>query len=210
MRRRGTSRTTSGCAAATKATGEAGAGAGSGSGSGAGSGAGAGIGEPAKNGADGDGASPFSIQEHLNAKMVLWGGDLCSLNTEAIVNTTNEALRDRTGISGQIFRRAGPDLVAEIQSTLEEGCRTGSAVVTSGCNLPAKHIIHTVGPRYNEKYRQAAENALHGCYRGSMQHLIELKLNTVAFPCLYTMNKHYPREEAAHVALRTIRRFLEV
>ena len=98
-------------AAATKATGEAGAGAGSGSGSGAGTGAGAGIGKPAKNGADGEETSPFSIQEHLNAKMVLWGGDLCSLNTDAIVNTTNEALRDRTGISGQIFRRAGPDLV---------------------------------------------------------------------------------------------------
>ena len=81
--------------------------------------------------------------------------------------------------------------------------------MTKACNLPARRMIHTVGPRYNDKYHNAAENALHGCYRSCLSILIENKLRTIAFPCVYTKGKCYPREDGAHVALRTVRRYLE-
>ena len=75
--------------------------------------------------------------------------------------------------------------------------------------LPCKRLIHTVGPRYNDKYKTAAENALHNCYRNALRVMVENKLNTVAFSCAYTVNKGYPRKDAAHIAIRTVRRFLE-
>ena len=65
-------------------------------------------------------------------------------------------------------------------------------------------IIHTVGPRYNEKYRNAAENALHGCYRSCMRIVKEEKLESIAFCCIYSRRKGYPREDAAHVAIRMV------
>ena len=75
--------------------------------------------------------------------------------------------------------------------------------------MPCKKIIHTVGPRYNERYVTAAESALHYCYRNAMEMAVENKLTSLAVSCVYTERKGYPRREAAHIAIRTVRRFLE-
>ena len=149
----------------------------------------------------------FPCDAALNAKIILWQGDVRRLDVDAVVNETNESLRDRSGLSGALFAAAGPDLEFECAHT--EGCRTGDAVLTKGGALPARYVIHTVGPRYNKKYHTAAENALHNCYRNIMRVLKENKLRTLGCICVYSVRKTYPRAAAAHIALRTVRRFLE-
>ena len=116
---------------------------------------------------------------------------------------------DKTGISGRIFNICGQELRSELALDFPEGCRTGSSIISGSHKLPCHRLIHTVGPRWNIKYKTAAEHALHGCYRSSLQCLLENNLATIAFPCVYTERKKYPREEAIHSALRTVRRFLE-
>ena len=124
-----------------------------------------------------------------------------------MVCTTNERLSDRSGVAGRIHARAGPQLALECRST--EGCHTGDAIVTMAHRLPASRVIHTVGPRFSVKYLSAAENALHACYRRSLERCVENKLRSVAFCVINTEGKGYPKEQAAHVAIRTLRRFLE-
>ncbi|XP_043706608.1 ganglioside-induced differentiation-associated protein 2-like isoform X3 [Telopea speciosissima] len=89
------------------------------------------------------------------------------------------------------------------------GCRTGMAKVTNAYDLPARRVFHTVGPKYAVKYHTAAENALSHCYRSCLELLIENGLESIAMGCIYTEAKNYPREPAAHVAIRTVRRLLE-
>ena len=149
----------------------------------------------------------FPCDAELNRKIILWQGDVRRLDVDAVVNETNESLRDRSGLSGALFAAAGPDLDFECAHT--EGCRTGDAVLTKAGALRASYVIHTVGPRYNKKYHTAAENALHNCYRNIMRVLKEHKLRTLACICVYSLRKTYPRAAAAHIALRTLRRFLE-
>jgi len=150
----------------------------------------------------------FPVRKDLNHKLYLWQGDILTLETDAVVNSTNETLSDRSDLCGRIFQMAGPELVSEIASL--EGCRTGESKITKAHQLPcASHIIHTVGPRYNIKYKTAAENALHGCYRSILQVLVENKLHTVAICVVNSPKRCYPKTEAAHIAFRTIRRCLE-
>jgi O-acetyl-ADP-ribose deacetylase (regulator of RNase III) len=152
--------------------------------------------------------SPFPFSETINRKIVFWKGDLCALVIDAIVNTTNERLTEKTGICGRVFQLAGPKLAQECVAA--ESCPTGDAIITSGCELDARHIIHTVGPRFSLKYKTAAENALHGCYRRSLEVLKDNGLKHIAFPVVNTDRKGYPRRPAAHIALRTVRRFLDM
>ena len=112
-------------------------------------------------------------------------------------------LRRRAGI----FKAAGPGLEKEC-STLE-GCRTGEAKMTAAYKLPCKSVIHTVGPKYNLKYRTAAENALHHCYFHCLEEMVEAGHRSIAFCCVNTEKKSYPPEDAAHIIVRTVRRFLE-
>ena len=154
----------------------------------------------------------FPFSEAVNAKVRLWTGDISRLGAiDAIVCPTNEAMNDRSGIAKRIYRAAGSKLSLEC-SRLSEGCHTGEAVATASACLASQgvsKVIHTVGPKYNVKYDTAAENALHGCYRSCLRVLKECKLSTVAFPCVYEARKEYPRDKAAHIAIRTVRRFLE-
>jgi len=90
-----------------------------------------------------------------------------------------------------------------------EHCRTGETRVTKAYNLPARFVIHTVGPRYNDKYKTAAENALHNCYRSCLESLKENSLHTIAFPVVNSQKRGYPPEAGSHIAIRTVRRFLE-
>ncbi|XP_050117292.1 uncharacterized protein LOC126595016 isoform X3 [Malus sylvestris] len=93
--------------------------------------------------------------------------------------------------------------------TFNGGCRTGMAKVTKAYDLPARRVIHTVGPKYAVKYHTAAENALSHCYRSCLELLIDNGLQSIAMGCIYTESKNYPREPAAHVSIRTVRRFME-
>jgi len=126
---------------------------------------------------------------------------------DAIVNSTNENMTDNTGLSGLILDAAGPELLEEICKC--ESCRTGEVRVTKGYKLPARFIFQTVGPRYNDRYKTAAENALHNCYRCCLEMLKENNLHTISFPVINSLKRGYPPDPGSHIAIRTIRRFLE-
>jgi len=149
----------------------------------------------------------FPVRPDLNSKIVLWLGDIRSIDTDAIVNPTNEAMNDKTGLSGTILESAGPETLEEISKL--ESCRTGEARISKSYNLPSRYIIFTVGPRYNDKYRTAAENALHSCYRSCLELLKETHLSSITFPVVNSQKRGYPPEQGAHIAIRTVRRFLE-
>ncbi|EOY01781.1 Appr-1-p processing enzyme family protein isoform 2 [Theobroma cacao] len=150
--------------------------------------------------------SRFPVDHEINSKIYLWRGQPWNLEVDAVVNSTNENL-DEAHSSHGLHAAAGPGLAEEC-STLG-GCRTGMAKVTNAYDLPARRVIHTVGPKYAVKYHTAAENALSHCYRSCLELLIDNGLRSIAMGCIYTEAKNYPREPAAHVAIRTVRRFLE-
>ncbi|XP_065342839.1 protein GDAP2 homolog isoform X2 [Cloeon dipterum] len=152
--------------------------------------------------------SPFPCDPKLNDKIVLWVGDISLLNVDAIVNSTNESMLERNSVSDRIYSQAGQGLLEEIKNEIKE-CKTGDVQVTSGHNLPARYIIHTVGPKYNIKYQTAAENSLHSCYRNVLQKACELGVNTIAIPAINSVKRNYPPDQGAHIALRTVRRFLD-
>ncbi|KAL3661071.1 hypothetical protein V7S43_014085 [Phytophthora oleae] len=161
------------------------------------------IGDPLSAAVD----APFPISALLNAKLSLWRGQLYRLRVDAVVNSTSESMRESNGDFGKLLKAAGPEIGVECDAA--GACRTGDAVLTRGCQLPAKFILHTVGPRYLPKYHNAAEHALHSCYHSVLTVVRENGLRSVAIGCIYTQRKGYPREEAAHVAARTVRRYLE-
>ncbi|KAL1551099.1 protein GDAP2 [Salvia divinorum] len=150
--------------------------------------------------------SRFPVNHEVNSKVYLWRGSPWVLEVDAVVNSTNESL-DESQSSPGLHEAAGP-VLAEECATLG-GCRTGMAKISKGYDLPARRVIHTVGPKYAIKYHTAAENALSHCYRSCLELLIENGLQSIAMGCIYTEAKMYPREPAAHVAIRTVRRFLE-
>ncbi|KAG2774662.1 hypothetical protein PC129_g1500 [Phytophthora cactorum] len=151
--------------------------------------------------------APFPIRAPLNAKLSLWRGPLYRLHVDGVVNSTCESMRESDGDFGKLLKAAGPEIAVECDAA--GACRTGDAVLTRGCKLPAKFILHTVGPRYLSKYNNAAEHALHSCYRSVLAVARENGLRSVATGCIYTPRKGYPREEAAHIAARTVRRYME-
>ncbi|KAG5087932.1 hypothetical protein AAZX31_01G052300 [Glycine max] len=154
----------------------------------------------------GGGVSRFPVDHEVNSKIYLWRGNPWNLEVDAVVNSTNEVL-DEAHSSPGLHAAAGPGLAEEC-ATLG-GCRTGMAKITNAYDLPARKVIHTVGPKYASKYQTAAENALSHCYRSCLELLIDHGLKSIAMGCIYTEVKNYPREPAAHVAIRTVRRFLE-
>lgn len=152
--------------------------------------------------------SPFLYNRDINGKVVLWKGDVALLNCTAIVNTSNESLTDKNPVSESIFMLAGPDLKEDLQKL--KGCRTGEAKLTKGFNLAARFIIHTVGPKYKSRYRTAAESSLYSCYRNVLQLAKEQSMSSVGFCVINSAKRGYPLEDATHIALRTVRRFLEI
>ncbi|XP_065076872.1 protein GDAP2 homolog isoform X3 [Ochlerotatus camptorhynchus] len=153
-------------------------------------------------------ASPFPCDEQINQRFVIWEGDISLLEIDAITNTTDETLTEKNRISKKIFGRAGAALTSAVVHDVGR-CKTGEVCVTPGFFLPAKYIIHTVGPIYSEKYRSASESTLHSCYRNVLYKAKELGLRTVALCDISSVQRNFPPDTAAHIALRTIRRFLE-
>ena len=138
-------------------------------------------------------------------KIDLLLGDITKLEVGAIVNAANTSLLGGGGVDGAIHRAAGPKLLEECRAL--GGCRPGDVKITRGYNLPARFVIHTVGPIWSGGGRGEAE-ILANCYRRSLEVAIENQIQTIAFPAISCGAYRYPVEQAARVALETTRHFL--
>ncbi|MGD0407197.1 MAG: O-acetyl-ADP-ribose deacetylase [Candidatus Bathyarchaeia archaeon] len=139
-------------------------------------------------------------------------GDITDVETDAIVNAANSSLMGGGGVDGAIHRKGGSKILEEckrIRATeWPDGLPTGKAVITSGGNLKAKHVIHTVGPVWLGGFHVEAE-LLKQAYKNSLRLAVAKGLKTIAFPSISTGAYGYPIEDASRIAVRTVKEFLE-
>jgi O-acetyl-ADP-ribose deacetylase (regulator of RNase III) len=134
-------------------------------------------------------------------------GDVTLEDVDAVVNAANSRLAGGGGVDGAVHRRGGPAIMAETDARYPDGCPTGSAVISGAGNLPAKHVIHAVGPVWAGGKRGEAE-LLAGAYRQSLKLAVENDCRSIALPALSTGAYGYPMDLAARVALRTVIEFV--
>ena len=132
-------------------------------------------------------------------------GDITTFDVDAIVNAANTTLLGGGGVDGAIHRAAGPDLLAECRTL--GGCRPGEAKLTQGYRLPARFVIHTVGPVWTGGKRGEAQ-ILANCYRNSLRLAVENRVKKIAFPAISCGAYGYPIQEATRIAVDTTREFL--
>lgn len=133
-------------------------------------------------------------------------GDITKIKADAIVNAANESLLGGGGVDGAIHSAAGPELLKECEAL--GGCRTGEAKITKGYNLPAKFIIHTVGPVYGFADGKEAE-LLARCYRRCLELAWDRRIRTVAFCAISTGAYGYPKKAAAEIAVKTVKNYIK-
>ncbi len=144
----------------------------------------------------------------LEDRLIVKVGDLTEEDVDAIVNAANPSLLGGGGVDGAIHRRGGPAILEACRAIREteypNGLPTGEAVITTGGNLPARYVIHTVGPVFGENHGRDAQ-LLADCYRNSIELALDRGLSTIAFPSISTGVYGYPKKEAARVAADSVR-----
>ncbi|BAU52577.1 O-acetyl-ADP-ribose deacetylase [Mucilaginibacter gotjawali] len=145
----------------------------------------------------------------MRDKIEIVKGDITKIKVDAIVNAANTSLLGGGGVDGAIHRAGGQAILEECRKIIarQGGCKTGEAVITTAGNMPAKFVIHTVGPVWNNgKYDE--ENKLTNCYKNSLQLAIANNCQSLAFPNISTGIYHFPKKEAATIAVNTVSQFL--
>jgi O-acetyl-ADP-ribose deacetylase (regulator of RNase III) len=145
------------------------------------------------------------LKKESDSKIEIIRGDITTLDVDAIVNAANRTLLGGGGVDGAIHRTAGPELLAECRAL--GGCEPGKAKITRGYGLPARFVIHTVGPIWRGGKRGEAR-ILANCYRNSLRLAVENEIKTIAFPAISCGAYGYPIEQAGQIALETTREFL--
>lgn len=144
--------------------------------------------------------------------IIIKTGDITKENVCAIVNAANSSLLGGGGVDGAIHRAGGSEILEACKKVRKEiypdGLPTGEAVATNAGNLPAKYVIHTVGPIYHQCGESCAE-LLASCYKNALKVAVELGCKDIAFPAISTGIYGYPKEEAARIAYETVNGFLE-
>jgi O-acetyl-ADP-ribose deacetylase len=146
----------------------------------------------------------------MDKRIKLNQGDITKLHVDAIVNAANTRLLGGGGVDGAIHRAGGKQILDEciVIRNKQGGCPTGEAVITTGGNLSARYVIHTVGPVWNGGNKNERE-LLANCYRNSLKLAIDDHIKTIAFPNISTGVYHFPKAEAAEIAVKTVNEFLQ-
>ncbi len=147
-----------------------------------------------------------NVNQSIKNRIKVVEGDITKQTVDAIVNAANTALLGGGGVDGAMHRAAGPELLEECRKL--GGCPTGQARITKGYKLPAKWVIHTVGPVWRDG-KHGEDDLLAGCYRNSLALAEQNGVTTIAFPSISTGAYGFPMERAAHVAVTEIKTFLE-
>jgi O-acetyl-ADP-ribose deacetylase len=142
----------------------------------------------------------------MPTKISIVRGDITTLEVDAVVNAANTTLLGGGGVDGAIHYAAGPELLEECRRL--NGCPTGEARITRGYRLPARWVIHTVGPVWKGGTRNEAA-LLAACYENSLKLAVEKNLKSIAFPAISTGAYAFPLKEATEIAIREVRRFTE-
>lgn len=145
----------------------------------------------------------------MQSKIEIIQGDITKINAHAIVNAANSSLMGGGGVDGAIHRASGPEILEECRKIVAQqgGCKTGEAVITTAGWLPSKYVIHTVGPVWNGGNNNEHEK-LANCYKNSLVLAVNYKCSIIAFPNISTGIYGFPKEDAANVALQTVKDIL--
>jgi O-acetyl-ADP-ribose deacetylase (regulator of RNase III) len=140
-------------------------------------------------------------------KIELLKADITTVNVDAVVNAANSSLLGGGGVDGAIHRKGGPTILEEcIQiRNRQGGCATGEAVITTAGNLPAKYVIHTVGPVWDGNKQEEKRQLLASCYTNALKLAAKYSVKSIAFPNISTGIYHFPKEEAAQIAIATVK-----
>jgi O-acetyl-ADP-ribose deacetylase (regulator of RNase III) len=149
-------------------------------------------------------------RQTFDSRIQLIQGDITKLKVDAIVNAANRSLLGGGGVDGAIHRAGGPQILEECQviRNRQGGCPTGEAVITCGGKLPAKYVIHTVGPVWNGGFNNEAQ-LLANCYQNSLTLAMQHQIRSIAFPNISTGIYGFPKKAAAQIAIETVSNFLK-